>query len=182
MVMIKRLLSIGAIVATVAVAGACGNGPNPADRAEQALKDANLNDVKVSWDNSARVAHLKGQVGSPADRTRAEEVASTAVGTSGQISNELVVAGMEAEHATDMDGQIRDQLHRMVADDPLLKDKDVTFEVKNGAVTITGQVDSVAQKNRVEELAKAVPGVKAVTNALGTRVPDQSDQTGTRRQ
>jgi osmotically-inducible protein OsmY len=44
--------------------------------------------------------------------------------------------------------------------------------VKEGVVTISGKVESDAQKSRAEKLAKKVPGVKSVDNKIVvTHVP-----------
>ena len=48
---------VSSIVTAVIVAG-CSRQPDPSAGAEKALKDANLNEVKVDWDRDARVAHL----------------------------------------------------------------------------------------------------------------------------
>src|SRR6476620_7956173 len=100
-------------------AGACSrnNAPDPGDRTKQALTDANIKDVKVDWDKDARVAHLKGTVDSTQERQRAEQVAETAVGTSGKVLNEVTVENVNEKTADDMDGRIRSDLKDMVNHD-----------------------------------------------------------------
>jgi osmotically-inducible protein OsmY len=150
----------------VALAVACGGRPDTKDNVEKALKQANIDTVDVDVDHDANVVHLKGTVGTMSDRTRAEEVASAAVGTSGRVLNELTVEGLNSDTADDFDGQIHDTLDRMVDNDPVLKERDVNFEVKNGSVTITGEVRSADEKNRVSQIVKSAPGVKDFANAL----------------
>ena len=84
-------LAIGFVLALAS--GACNNRtvPDPSTRTKEALDQANIKDVNVDWDKDARVAHLKGTVDSPRERDRAEQVAATAVGTSGKVLNELTV-------------------------------------------------------------------------------------------
>ena len=47
----------------------------------------------------------------------------------------------------------------------------MNFEVANGMVVVKGWVRSAAERTRVEELAKAAPGVKDVANALEIKPP-----------
>jgi osmotically-inducible protein OsmY len=103
------------------------------------------------------------------DRTRAEEVASAAVGTSGRVLNELTVEGLNADTADDLDDDIHDTLDRMIDNDPVLKERNVNFEVHNGAVTVKGEVRNAEEKNRVGQIVKAAPGVKDFANALEIR-------------
>jgi osmotically-inducible protein OsmY len=142
------------------------NAPDPTDHAEQALKQANLNDVDVDWDKEARVAHLKGTVESPADRARAEEVATAAVGTSGKVLNEVTVKRLNESTADNLDGQIRSDLKRKIGDDQVLRDRNIDFDVNNGMVTVKGDVRTVAEKNHVTDIVKSAPGVKDMANSL----------------
>lgn len=50
--------------------------------------------------------------------------------------------------------------------DPALATAPITVAVKDGVVTLGGEVSSEANKSRAEELAKSVQGVKSVTNNL----------------
>ena len=147
-------------------AACSSSAPNPTDKAETALEQANLKDVDVDWDQDARVAHLKGTVESTADRQRAEEIATAAVGTSGKVLNEVTIKGLNEQSADNMDGKIRSDLNRMVDDDQVLRDRDINFDVNNGVVTVKGDVRTAAEKNRVSEIVKAAPGVKDMANAL----------------
>ena len=44
--------------------------------------------------------------------------------------------------------------------------RDVKYDVKNGVVTLTGDVRSQSRRAQVEKLASAVPNVKQVVNEL----------------
>jgi osmotically-inducible protein OsmY len=150
-------------------AGACSNNanvPDPSDRAAQALTDANIKDVKVDWDKDARVAHLKGTVDSTQERARAEQVAETAVGTSGKVLNEVTVENVNEKTADDMDGRIRSDLKDMIGRDQVLRDRDIDFDVSNGMVTVKGEVRTTAEKSKVSDMVKAAPGVKDFANGL----------------
>jgi osmotically-inducible protein OsmY len=44
--------------------------------------------------------------------------------------------------------------------------KNVKYDVKNGVVTLTGDVGSQAKREQVEKLAASVPNVKQVVNEI----------------
>lgn|SRR5215510_1228095 len=148
---------------------ACGRGTDTEANVRNALRQANIEHVEVDIDRESNVVHLKGTVGTMADRTRAEEIANAAVGTTGRVLNELTVEGLDVETAADLDDQIEDGLDRAVNNDPVLKERDINFDVNNGMVTIKGEVRSADEKRRVGEIVAAAPGVKDVANRLVIR-------------
>ena len=149
----------------MAVASGCHTRPDTEANVRQALDQANIH-VDVDVDDEANVVHLSGTVETVADRTRAEEVAKAAVGTSGQILNELTVTSLEDTTPDDPDGQLREALDRAIDEDRVLRERDVNVAVKNGVVSISGEVRSAEEKNRVGQIVKKVSGTKDVTNAL----------------
>jgi osmotically-inducible protein OsmY len=165
-----RFQSMKTVFATLAVAftvtSACSLQDDPADRVSEALKQAQLDDVSANYDSDSKVVHLKGNVASPADRERAEDIAERAVGTSGKVLNEVTVEDVDERSADNNDGQIRRQLYDMVDRNAQLADRDINFDVNNGAVEIKGTVASAAEKTQVSEIAKSVAGVKDVANGL----------------
>jgi len=170
MPLIKQSAWIACLAAALAFGGCNRGAPDPSDQVSKALKDANLDQVKVDWDKEAHVAHLKGTVDRPTDRQRAEEVASAAVGTSGRVLNEVTVKGLNDKTADDLDGSIKSSLKKMIDDEPSLRERDIDFTVNNGVVTVKGEVRSAAEKNRVTEIVRAAPGVKDFANALEIKV------------
>jgi len=158
-----------ASMALVFVAIACDRGPDTENTVRKALDQANMNAVEVDVDREANIVHLQGTVGTMADRTRANEIATAVVGTSGRVLNELTVEGLTSRSADDFDGQITDRLDEMLDSDPVLRERDVNIEVANGMVAITGEVRTADEKNKVEQLVKAAPGVKDVANGLQVR-------------
>jgi len=161
-----RLATISAVLLTCAVAFGCGRGEDTRENVAKALEQANLRNVAVDVDNDSNIVHLKGTVGTMAERTRAEEVATAAVGTSGRVLNELTVEGLNSETADDLDDEIQDTLDRMVDNDPVLRERDINFEVTNGMVTVKGEVRNAREKDQVTQILKAAPGVKDFANAL----------------
>ena len=159
------------LAALVGVAAGCHTGPNPSEQVLTGLKAANLNDVTVEWDSAARIAHLKGTVDKSADRQRAEDIATATVGTTGKVLNEVTIKGLNETTAGSLDGQIKSQLKKMLENDPILRDRDIDFEINNGVVTVKGAVRTADEKNKVTELVRAAPGVKDMANALEIKPP-----------
>ena len=157
------------MMALVCAAVACDRGADTEDNVRKALDQANIKAVEVDVDDEANIVHLQGTVGTMADRTRANEIATAVVGTSGRVLNELTVESLNGRSADDFDGHITDRLDQMLDSDPVLRERDVNIQVTNGMVAITGEVTSADEKNRVEQLVRAAPGVKDVANSLQIR-------------
>jgi osmotically-inducible protein OsmY len=167
----RTAATITTVVAVVIALSACNRASNPTEEVNRSLKQANLNDVSLDWDGGARVAHLKGTVDRPTDRRRAEEIAAAAVGTTGRVLNEVTVKGMNEPSAANLDGDIKDQLKSIVDNDPVLRDRSITFEVNNGAVLVKGDVQSAGEKAKLTEIVRSAPGVKDFANAVQIKPP-----------
>lgn len=170
-----------ALLMTSSLGGACNRGPDPKDQIERDLKSASIPDVNVDYDRSNKVVHLKGAVDNSAEKSRAEEIAERAVGTSGRVANELTVKGVNDKTADDMDNAIRKELNAKVNNDRTLEDRSINFDVNNGVVTIKGEVRNEAEKAKVNEMAKSTQNVRDVVNVLeinpkvgGNKVPGAS--------
>jgi osmotically-inducible protein OsmY len=164
------------LLAGISAAPACNRANDPKVQVSEALKNANISDINVDYDKDAKVIHLKGAVDTPIERDRAEQVAEIAVGTSGKVLNEVTVKGVDDRSANDNDGRIKDQLKDMVDRNPELRSEDITFEVNNGAVEIKGSVATASARDIVSRMARGVPGVREVANALEVKPAGQSDR------
>lgn len=82
------------LVAAMLSAAACDRDPDTEGNVRKALEEANIDTVEVEVDDDANIVHLQGTVGTLADRTRAEEIATAVVGTSGRVINELTVEAL----------------------------------------------------------------------------------------
>jgi hypothetical protein len=71
---------------------------------------------------------------------------------------------------TELERSIREQFSRAIEQDPALKDRDIKFVIDNGDLSVTGHVRSESERQRINELALAIPQVKSIANAL--RVSD----------
>lgn len=179
-----RYLSVAMLSAGLSVAAACSNSNSTGDRVDKALKDANVKNVNVDYDRNANVVHLKGKVDTTYDKDRADQIATSVVGTSGKVMNELTVEGMDDKTADDMDGQIKSRLNDAVKNDQTLSDDNIDFSVNNGVVTVTGDVKTEQDKVRVNELVKGTTGVKDVANELKVKADNgkrNNDRSGARR-
>jgi hyperosmotically inducible protein len=146
------------------------SAPNT-DNIEQSFSQAGLDNVDVKANHNRRVIQLTGNVNTQADKDQAEQIAKNAA-PGYTVANEILVKpeGAMGERAEDvannMDDAIKSNLQAEMAKRPLAKDQDVNFDVKNGVVTLTGNVNSQRQRSQVTEMAKSVPGVKQVVNEM----------------
>ncbi|MEO7189976.1 MAG: BON domain-containing protein [Vicinamibacterales bacterium] len=158
--------SVGAMLMSLTLLVGCNKAPDTKDQVSKALKDANLDNVSVDFDETARVVHLKGAVDTVTEKSRAEDVARRAAGAAGAIANELTVKGVDEHTADDMDNEVRKELNAKVENTRALQGRDINFDVNNGVVTIKGKVATASEKNEVGQMAKSTQNVKDVLNSL----------------
>lgn len=72
------------------------------------------------------------------------------------------------------DERIRKNVTERMADDTDLDASDIEVGVENGAVTLSGSVDSLWDKRRAEDIAKSVPGVRGINNKLRASMASQT--------
>ena len=157
---------VGALAVGLMLAACSRNANDPKDRVDKALGDANIKGVQTAYDKDANVVHLQGTVDSPDVKQRADQVATEAVGTSGKVLDELKVEGMDEKPISDRDALIRDTLKDQIGKDQVLQDRDISFEVSDGVVTVKGTVRSAAEKNKVTDMVKSTSGVTQMANEL----------------
>ena len=151
---------------------ACSNTPPKAPEVtttvRQALDQAGLNNVRVAQDRDKGVVTLSGNVSSDNDRARAESVARSAAGTQ-VVANEIAVTPPGQESAArqvqgDLDKAIDKNLEARLIQ--LNLNREVRYDVKNGVITLKGDVSSPEKRASVEKLASGLPNVKQVVNEL----------------
>jgi osmotically-inducible protein OsmY len=81
------------------------------------------------------------------------------------IATFAVLATMSIANAKQTDKQIHDALDTKMNAVSYL-DNNVSFSVKEGCVTLRGDVDTVNEKNKARILAEATPGVMKVENLI----------------
>ena len=95
-----------------------------------------------------------------------ERPSAPQAGTPAPPDHPTAVAAVVPENAEDRG--IRRNLSLAIAQDPSLKERQISFLVSNGDVSVTGVVGSERERKKVNELAMSITGVKSVANALRT--------------
>src|SRR5580700_3766040 len=147
--------------------------PDVSDSVRKSLDLAGLKDVTVRQDRDKGVVTLGGQVASDSDKTQAESLAKSLAGTQ-VVADQIAVLppGLEKEAKavnSDLDEGIEKNLDAALIQGNLRKS--VKYEVKNGVVTLTGEVNSQNKRARAEQVAVSVPNVQQVVNNL--QIKDQ---------
>lgn len=164
------LLSLAVVVAG-ALVGCSTTSTKSADVSgsiRTSLDQASLKDVSVSQDRDKGVVTLRGHVATDSDKSQAESIAKSIAGTQ-VVSNEIAVVPTGAESDAK---KINSELDKGIEgnlDAALTKAKlheSVKYSVKNHVVTLTGEVNSEATRNRAEKIASKVLNVQQVVNEL----------------
>ena len=156
------------IVGTLAGCSNTTKSPDVSDIIRKSLDQAGLKDVSVSQDRDKGVVTLGGHVPADGDKAQAESIAKSIAG--GQVvSNQIgVVPPAGASEAktvnSDLDKGIEKNLDAALIQHRL--NKGVKYDVKNGVVTLTGEVNSQGRRAQVKNVASAVPNVQQVVNEL----------------
>jgi hyperosmotically inducible protein len=168
------LLTIAAVGCLIGCSDSPRKSPDVTDSVRKSLDQSNLRDVKVSQDRDKGVVTLTGQVTSDSAKSQAESIAKSIAGSQ-VVADEIAVVppGPGASDAktvnSDLDKGIEQNLDAALVQNRFKKD--VKYDVKNGVVTLTGEVNSQSKRAQVEKLAAGVPNVQQVVNEL--QVKDQ---------
>jgi hyperosmotically inducible periplasmic protein len=168
-----KLLLAGLILGTMCVACSAGPAKSPevSDRVRKDLDQAKFGDVSVSQDRDKGVVTLSGHVASDTEKAQAESIAKA--DAAGQVvANEIAVVPPVGDNRTgtvnsDLDKAIEKNLDAALIQNKL--DKSVRYDVKNGVVTLKGEVNSEAKRSRVESITSGVPNVQQVVNELDVK-------------
>jgi hyperosmotically inducible protein len=166
----KLLVPVLTLLIIAILAGCSGTtqSPDVTEGIRKSLDQAGLKDVSVSQDRDKGVVTLGGHVPSDVDKSQAESIAKSIAG--GQVvSNQIGVvppaAASEAKTVnSDLDKGIEKNLDAALIQHRL--SKGVKYDVKNGVVTLTGEVNSQARRAQIKNVASAVPNVQQVVNEL----------------
>ena len=142
--------------------------PDVTDSIRKSLDQAGFKDVTVSQDRDKGVVTLGGQVASESDKSQAESLAKSLAGAQ-VVADQIAVIPVGAEKEakavnSDLDQGIEKNLDAALIQNKL--HKSVKYEVKNGVVTLTGEVNSEDKRTRAEKVATGVPNVTQVVNNL----------------
>ncbi len=145
--------------------------PDVSGSIRKSLDQAGLKDVSVSQDRDKGVVTLGGHVAADADKSQAESIAK-AIAAGQVVSNQIAVTPAGSENAvramnSDLDTGIEKNLDAALIQNRL--HRNVKYDVKNGVVTLTGEVSSHSVRAQAEQIASSVPNVKQVVNELQSR-------------
>ena len=162
------LLTLLAVGSLVGCSGASKKSSDVSDSIRTALDQAGLKDVSVTQDRDKGVVTLSGNVATEGAKAQAESIAKS-IATGQVVADEIAVIppGVESETKTvnsDLDAGIDKNLDAALIQNKLRKG--VEYDVKNGVVTLTGEVNSESKRARVEQVASSVPNVRQVVNEL----------------
>jgi osmotically-inducible protein OsmY len=166
----KLILAVAPVILAGALAGCSDTNklPDVTDNIRKSLDQAGYKDVSVGQDREKGVVTLTGTVPTEGDKSQAESIAKSGAG--GQVVADQIAVrppGNESDAKTvdsDLDKAIEKNLDAMLVKSKLKRD--VKYDVKNGVVTLTGNVASQSRRAQVERLASTVPNVKQVVNEL----------------
>jgi osmotically-inducible protein OsmY len=145
--------------------------PDVAKPIRQSLDQAGFKNVSVSQDRDKGVVTLAGHVPADSDKAEADSIAkSSAAGE--VVANEIEVVSPD-NHSdartvnSDLDRGIKNNLDAALLQDKL--DKGFEYNVKNGVVKLTGEVNSPSRRAEVGKVASGVPNVVQVVNEIQIR-------------
>jgi hyperosmotically inducible periplasmic protein len=165
----KFLVVVAAVGCLIGCSDGARNSPDVTDSIQKSLDQSNLRDVKVAQDRDKGVVTLTGRVASDSDKAQAESIAKSIAGSQ-VVADEIAVVppGPGASDTktvnSDLDKGIEENLDAALVQNRFKKD--VKYDVKNGVVTLTGEVNSQTKRAQVEKLAAGVPNVQQVVNEL----------------
>jgi len=126
--------------------------------------DSRVPGTSVNVETQKGTIFLRGKVDSDAAKQAAEEIAKGIDGVK-SVKNELQVVPASAAKAVEAkDEDLTKQVKTRFQNDARLKKVDV--RVDNGVVTLQGKVANIADSARASQLARSVPGVRAVKNDM----------------
>jgi hyperosmotically inducible periplasmic protein len=164
-VVMVALLAVGILAGCSQTAT---KSPDVSDSIRKSLDQAGFKDVTVSQDRDKGIVTLGGQVASENDKSQAESLAKSLAGVQ-VVADQIAVIPVGAEKEakavnSDLDQGIEKNLDAALIQNKL--HKSVKYEVKNGIVTLTGEVNSEDKRARAEKVATGVPNVAQVVNNL----------------
>jgi hyperosmotically inducible periplasmic protein len=166
--LLAAMLTLLAIGTMVGCWGASAKSVDVSDSIRKALDQAGLKEVSVIQDRDKGIVTLGGQVATQNDKSQADSLAKSLAG--GQVVADQIAVipagnGQDAKAViSDLDQGIEKNLDAALIQNKL-HDR-VSYKVKNGVVTLSGEVISTDTRAAAENLATAVPNVLQVVNDL----------------
>jgi len=170
-----------AVMLTSAVATGSAYAENATmDKAQSGVEsagqkvDSSMNKVGNFMDDSTITAKVKAAlVDHDESQAQAEEAVKVAKGVEGvtSVSDKLHVRDSKDTSVKGYAGDtaITSEVKAKLLADDIVPSRKVKVETTDGVVQLSGTVDSQAQSDRAESIAKAIDGVKSVKNDLKTQ-------------
>jgi hyperosmotically inducible protein len=165
----RLILSVFPLLVAGILSGCSDNkSPDVTDSIRRSLDQAGFKDVSVSQDRDKGVVTLTGNLPTESDKAQAESIAKSNAPNL-VVADQIAVRppGNESEAKavdSDLDKAIEKNLDATLVKHRLKKN--VKYDVKNGVVTLTGDVPSQSKREQVEKLVASVPNVRQVVNEL----------------
>jgi osmotically-inducible protein OsmY len=159
------LLAIGTMVGCW---GTSTKSPDVSDSVRKSLDQAGLKDVTVTDDRDKGIVTLGGHVTNENDKTQAESLAKSFAGSQ-VVADQIAVIPVGQEKETRAMNSDLDQGIEKNLDAALIQNKmhdSVHYDVKNGVVTLSGDVNSENTRTAAEKVATGVPNVQQVVNDI----------------
>ncbi len=130
----------------------------------------NIKSTDISVKTDQKVVTLSGFVESQAQAEEAVKAAKSVEGVT-SVSDKLHVRDSKESSVKGYAGDtaITSEIKAKLLADDTVPSRHVNVETTDGVVQLSGTVDSQAQSDRAESIAKAVDGVKSVKNDLKTK-------------
>jgi hyperosmotically inducible protein len=142
--------------------------PDVSDSIRKSLDESGFKTVSVSQDRDKGIVTLGGQVASENAKMDAESLAKAVAGTQ-VVADQIAVIPVGGEKEAKVVNSDLDKGIEQNLDAALIQNKmhdNVKYDVKNGVVTLTGEVNSEDKRTHAEKVATAVPNVQQVVNDL----------------
>jgi len=169
----KFKLTLGLLAVVLAGCSSVEKSPDVSDSIRKSLDQSGYKDVSVSQDRDKGVVKLTGHVAADNDKAQAEQLAR-ALAPGQVVADEIIVLPAGGESAAKAVNSDVDTAIGKLLDAALIQNQlhdAVKYSVKNGVITLTGEVHSQADRVTTQNLAAAVPNVQQVVNEL--QVKDQ---------
>jgi hyperosmotically inducible protein len=172
--MTRKLFALPILLLLLAFVIACSqqraNSPDAKAAVKDQLKAAGYDNINVDQDRDKGVLTLKGDVKTPEDKDKVAQIAQNAAAGM-VVANEIGVrpdgdAGSQAKKVdSNTDDAIENHMKAAIAAHNW-ENQHISFEAKNGVLTLKGDVDSMGQRQQVQKVAKDIPGVQQGVNEL----------------
>lgn len=159
------------LAGTLAGCSTTPKSPEVGSNIRKSLDGAGLHDVSVSQDRDKGVVTLSGNVPTDADKSQAESIAKGEA--QGQVvADQIQVLPPGGEHQAKVIDKDEDTAIDKNLDAALVGHRmkqGVSYDTKNGVVTLSGKVSSEHRRDEVQQIAQSIPNVQQVVNELQVR-------------